>query len=63
MIRHVSNACDEQRRGSEQVMAAIDEIQSTTEVNLDATQVMALALEKLSEQTHLLKKEMAAFKV
>jgi methyl-accepting chemotaxis protein len=63
MIRHINSACNEQRNGSEQVMIAVGNIQQSTRVNLDATQVMAAALEKLHNQTEILKKEMAVFRI
>jgi len=63
MIRHIKRACDEQTRGSEQIVASVGDIQSATDANLEATRVMDEAVYKLFRQTELLKKEMESFKI
>ena len=44
-------------------MTSVDEIQTATEANLEATRVMDEAVYKLFRQTDMLKKEMEAFKI
>ena len=63
MISHIKRACDEQSRGGEQIVHSVEDIQSATEVNLDATRIMDEAVYKLFRQTELLNKEMEAFKI
>jgi methyl-accepting chemotaxis protein len=61
LIRHIKRACDEQTHGSEQIMTAVEEIQSATDANLGATRVMDDAVYKLFKQSDLLKKEIEQF--
>jgi methyl-accepting chemotaxis protein len=63
MMRQINRICDEQQRGSEQVMTAVADIQGSTAINLEATQVMKDALAKLYNHTEILKKEMNVFSV
>ena len=63
MIRHIKRACDDQSRGSEQIVCSIEEIEVATEANVAATRVMDDSVYKLFRQTELLKKEMEAFKI
>jgi methyl-accepting chemotaxis protein len=63
MIQQIKRACEEQTRGSAQIVEAVKDIQLSTNTNLDATEVMNEAVSRLSSQTGLLKKEIGAFKV
>jgi methyl-accepting chemotaxis protein len=63
MIRHIKRACDEQSRGSEQIVTSVEDIQGATDANLEATRVMDEAVYKLFRQTDMLRKEMEAFKI
>jgi methyl-accepting chemotaxis protein len=63
MMRQINRICDEQQLGSEQVMTAVADIQGSTAINLEATQVMKDALAKLYSHTEILKKEMNVFRV
>ena len=63
MMRQINRICDEQQRGSEQVMSAVADIQGSTTINLEATQVMKDALAKLYSHTEILKNEMNVFRV
>ena len=63
MIRHIKRACDEQSRGSEQIVISVEDIQQATDANLEATRVMDEAVFKLFRQTDLLKKEIEVFKI
>jgi len=63
MIRHIKRACDDQSRGSEQIVLSVGEIESATEANVEASRVMDEAVYKLFRQTELLRKEMESFKI
>jgi methyl-accepting chemotaxis protein len=63
MIRQIKRACDEQTRGSDQILLAIEDIQQSTAVNLDATNVMNKAVRNISQQTEILKCEIGALTV
>jgi methyl-accepting chemotaxis protein len=63
MIRQIKRACDEQRRGSGQIMTAMENIQNAAMVNMESTQVMNNSLENLADQTEVLKQEMNAFRI
>jgi methyl-accepting chemotaxis protein len=63
MILQIKRACDEQSRGSEQIVAAIEGIQHSTQVNLDTTAIMNEAATSLAHQVELLHLEMQAFRV
>jgi methyl-accepting chemotaxis protein len=63
MIRHIKRACDDQSRGSEQIVCSIEEIEVATEANVAATRVMDDSVYKLFRQTDLLTKEMESFKI
>ena len=63
MIRHIKHACDDQSRGSGQIVASVADIQYATEANVEATRVLDDSVYKLFKQTELLKKEMQAFKI
>jgi methyl-accepting chemotaxis protein len=63
MIRHIKRACDDQTRGSEEIVCSIDEIEATTAANVEAARVLDDSVYKLFRQTELLKKEMQAFKI
>lgn len=61
MIQQIKRACDEQSRGSEQIVSAVEDIQKSTHENLNATGTMEQAVEGLSQQVELLKKEISTF--
>jgi len=63
MIQQIKRACDEQSRGSEQIIIAVEEIQHSNTINLDAAKVMNNAVMNLSRQIEILQKEMAVFKI
>ncbi|HYS44411.1 MAG TPA: methyl-accepting chemotaxis protein, partial [Geobacteraceae bacterium] len=63
MIRQIKRACDEQSKGSEQIVHAVEDIRESTNTNLDAARVMDEAVAGMSGQIDLLETEMAAFKV
>jgi methyl-accepting chemotaxis protein len=63
MIQQIKRACDEQIRGSEQIVAAIEDIQHSAQVNLDTTAIMNEAATSLAQQVELLNLEMQAFRV
>jgi methyl-accepting chemotaxis protein len=63
MISQIKRACDEQTRGSEQVVKSVEDIQSATSTNVDATRVMGNSVEVLTGQITVLKKQMATFRV
>jgi methyl-accepting chemotaxis protein len=61
MIRKIKLACDEQSRSGGQILHAVDEIQKSTEVNLEANRVAEDAVKRLTLQSSLLQKEMDRF--
>ena len=63
MIQRIKCACDEQSSGSEQIVAAVENIQQSTQINLQATKIMGDSVESLSSQVGILQKEMSAFTV
>jgi len=63
MIQQIKRACDEQGRGSEQIVVAVEDIKQSTEINLEATNVMNYALMDLSNQIETMQKEVGAFKI
>ena len=63
MIQQIKRAADEQSRGSEQIVAAVENIQQSARVNLDSTSIMNESATSLARQVQLLRKEMQAFKV
>jgi methyl-accepting chemotaxis protein len=63
MIEQIKRACDEQSRGSEQVVMAVEDIQLSTNINLEATQVMNESVANLFRQIEILREEMSLFKV
>jgi methyl-accepting chemotaxis protein len=63
MIQQIKRACDEQGRGSEQIVAAVEDIKESTEINLEATNVMNGAVMNLSQQIDTMQKEVGAFKI
>jgi methyl-accepting chemotaxis protein len=63
MIQQIKRACDEQSRGSEQIVAAIEDIQNSTQANLDTSAIMNEAATSLAQQVELLRIEMLAFRV
>ena len=63
MIEQIKRACDEQTRGSEQVVMAVEDIQLSTNINLEATQIMNESVANLFRQIEILREEMGLFKV
>lgn len=63
MIRQIKRACDEQGRGSEQVVVAIEDIKQSTDINLNATNVMNDAVMNLFHEIEIMHKEIGAFKI
>lgn len=63
MIQQIKRACDEQGRGSEQIVVAVEDIKQSTNVNLEATNVMNDAVINLSRQIETMQKEVGAFKI
>jgi methyl-accepting chemotaxis protein len=63
MIKKIKISCDEQSRGGDQIVLAIEDIQRSTDINLEAINILDNALTSLLKQTEILKKEMTVFKV
>jgi methyl-accepting chemotaxis protein len=61
MIQQIKRACDEQSRGSEQIVIAVDDIQKSTHENLSAAGTMERAVGGLFKQVDVLKKEISTF--
>jgi methyl-accepting chemotaxis protein len=61
MIRKIKLACDEQSKSGGQILHAVDEIQKSTELNLEANRVAEDAVKRLTLQSSLLQKEMDRF--
>jgi len=62
MIQQIKRACDEQARGSEQIVIAIEDIQRSTDENFDAASVLDEASLGLSRQVEFLDKEARRFR-
>lgn len=63
MIRQIKEACDKQMMGSDHIVHAINDIQQSTSVNLEAAKVMDEAVSNLSGQIKVLQTEMVGFTV
>jgi methyl-accepting chemotaxis protein len=63
MIQEIKQSTDEQRRGSEQIVHAVQEIQQSTQINMDATKALDEAVLSLSKQTDVFQAEMSVYKV
>src|SRR6266571_955811 len=63
MIQKIKLACDEQSRGSEQVVVAVEDIRHSTDLNLEAINILNDALASLLRQTAILNGEIVVFKV
>lgn len=63
MISQVKRASEEQSRGSEQISLAVGDIQSSAQINLEATRMMNDSVTNIFTQINVLKKEMSSFKV
>jgi methyl-accepting chemotaxis protein len=63
MIQQIKRACDEQGRGSEQIVRAVEDIQQSTSINLESSGVMDDSIKGLTRQIDGLQKEMGNFKV
>ena len=63
MIQQIKLACDEQSRGSEQVVVAVEDIRHSTDMNLEAINILNEALASLLRQTEILNREIIVFRV
>jgi methyl-accepting chemotaxis protein len=63
MIQQIRRACGEQSRGSEQIVSAVEDIQMSSTVNLEVTNVMETAVSRLSGQVSVLHLELGKFVV
>jgi methyl-accepting chemotaxis protein len=63
MIQQIKRACDEQSRGSEQIVIAAEDIQHSTGFNLEATKVMNNTIMNLFRLIEIMQKEMDGFKI
>lgn len=63
MIEQIKRACDEQGRGSEQIVVAVEDIKQSTNINLEATNIMKDAVMSLFQQVEIMQKEIGAFKI
>jgi methyl-accepting chemotaxis protein len=63
MIQKIKQACDEQGRGSEQIVVAVEDIKRSTDINLETIELLNCALAGLLRQTELLDREIAVFSV
>jgi methyl-accepting chemotaxis protein len=63
MIQQIKRACDEQGRGSEQIVVAVEDIKQSTDINLEATNVMNVAVMNLFHQIEIMQKEIGVFKI
>ncbi|HEX9024582.1 MAG TPA: methyl-accepting chemotaxis protein [Geobacteraceae bacterium] len=63
MIQEIRRACNEQSLGSELIVAAIEDIQHSNQLNLDTVALLTEAANSLARQVELLQVEMQAFRV
>jgi methyl-accepting chemotaxis protein len=63
MIRQIKKACDEQSRGSDQVVPAVQNIKEATESNLGALKVLGETMAELACQISALQGEIDRFSV
>jgi methyl-accepting chemotaxis protein len=63
MIRKIKVACDEQTRGSGQIVHAVAGIQQSTEINLEANRMTEEAVKRLTQQTELIQAALHNFKI
>ncbi|HEY6874328.1 MAG TPA: methyl-accepting chemotaxis protein [Geobacteraceae bacterium] len=63
MIQQIRCACGEQSRGSEQIVAAVEEIQMSAAVNVDVAGLMETAVARLAGQVALLHGELGHFAI
>jgi methyl-accepting chemotaxis protein len=63
MIQQIKIACDEQGRGSEQIVIAVEDIQQSTNINLEAITILNDALANLQKQTEILNREISVFRI
>jgi methyl-accepting chemotaxis protein len=61
MISHIKTATEEQSRGSGQITEAVEDIQQSAILNLQASQVMEQAVASLAEQMGTLQNELGKF--
>lgn len=63
MIKKIKLACDEQTRGSGQIVHAVTVIQQSTEINLEANRMTEEAVKRLTQQTALIQTALQSFKI
>jgi methyl-accepting chemotaxis protein len=63
MITAINRACAEQERSIEMIVGSVDNIQSSSSINLNATQKMDVSVVKLFQQIMVVNEEMGAFKI
>jgi methyl-accepting chemotaxis protein len=63
MIRKIKLACDEQNRGSGQIVHAVSGIQQSTEINLEANRMTEEAVKRLTQQTELIQSALLNFTI
>jgi methyl-accepting chemotaxis protein len=63
MIRQIRRSCAEQSRGSEQIVMAVTDIQGAAAVNIEVTDFLVGAADRLSSQADLLQGELDKFVV
>ena len=61
MIRRIKGACDEQSRGSDHVIPAVEKIRTATETNLGAVKVLGETMSTLAIQIAALQQEIDRF--
>jgi methyl-accepting chemotaxis protein len=62
MIAQIKRACAEQERGTEMIMGSVDNIQSSTSINLAATKTMDESVASLFQQIKAVREEMEVFR-
>ena len=63
MIQQIKRACDEQSRGSGQIVVAVEDIKHSTNINLDATNVLNDAVARLTHHIAVMRKETGDFRI
>jgi methyl-accepting chemotaxis protein len=61
MITRIKRACDEQSLESREIIRSVSEFKESTHINLESTQVLNEAVDRLSMQIKVLQKEMGNF--
>lgn len=63
MIRQIRRSCAEQSRGSDQIVMGVTDIQSAAAVNIEVTDFLGAAADRLSSQAALVQSELDKFVV